>query len=203
MLFLGLSGLRWGEAAGLQVGDLIDSPGPGLRVQRAVLSSRTDGTVYVDTLKTKRARTVPLVAELVPHVERWADGKPQDAWLISAPGGGPLNEGNWKRSVRWPQALEAVGRPRLRVHDLRHTAASLWLAAGADPKVVQRILGHASAAMTMDLYGHLIDRNLWEAAARVAAEPSVGESGASGGTSGARPTAHAAIENPPEPETLF
>jgi hypothetical protein len=52
------------------------------------------------------------------------------------------------------------------VHDLRHTCASLWLGAGADPKVVQRILGHASAAMTMDLYGHLIDQNLWGAAAK-------------------------------------
>jgi hypothetical protein len=53
-----------------------------------------------------------------------------------------------------------------RTHDLRHTAASAWLGAGADPKVVQRVLGHASAAMTMDLYGHLIDRNLWDAADR-------------------------------------
>jgi hypothetical protein len=38
------------------------------------------------------------------------------------------------------------------------------LAAGADPKVVQRVLGHATAAMTMDLYGHLVDGNLWQAA---------------------------------------
>ena len=38
------------------------------------------------------------------------------------------------------------------------------LAAGADPKVVQRVLGHATAAMTMDLYGHMIDANLWQAA---------------------------------------
>ena len=53
------------------------------------------------------------------------------------------------------------------MHDLRHTCASLWLGAGADPKVVQRILGHASAAMTMDLYGHLFDHNLWAAADRV------------------------------------
>ncbi len=45
----------------------------------------------------------------------------------------------------------------------------MWLGAGADPKVVQRILGHASAAMTMDLYGHLIDQNLWDAAERVGA----------------------------------
>ena len=71
-----------------------------------------------------------------------------------------MRETNWKRSVGWYQAKTAIGRPELRVHDLRHTAASSWLAAGADPKVVQRVLGHASAAMTMDLYGHLIDRNL-------------------------------------------
>jgi hypothetical protein len=57
--------------------------------------------------------------------------------------------------------------PDLRVHDLRHTAASVWLGAGADPKVVQWILGHASAAMTMDLYGHLIDHTLWDAARRI------------------------------------
>ncbi|MBV9094327.1 MAG: tyrosine-type recombinase/integrase [Streptosporangiaceae bacterium] len=56
-----------------------------------------------------------------------------------------------------------LSRYRLK-HDLRHTAASVWLAAGADPKVVQRVLGHATAAMTMDLYGHLVDGNLWQAA---------------------------------------
>jgi hypothetical protein len=43
----------------------------------------------------------------------------------------------------------------------------VWLASGADPKVVQRVLGHATAAMTMDLYGHMIDRNLWDAAQRL------------------------------------
>jgi len=40
----------------------------------------------------------------------------------------------------------------------------VWLAAGADPKAVERVLGHATAAMTMDLYGHMIDTNLWQAA---------------------------------------
>jgi integrase len=167
VLFLGLTGLRWGEAAGLQVGDVINVPGPGLRLQRAMLSSRADGTMYVDTLKNNRSRTVPLVPELVPVVNRWAADRGDDAWLFSAPHGGPLNEGNWKRAVQWTAATKSLGRPRLRVHDLRHTAASLWLAAGADPKVVQRVLGHSSAAMTMDLYGHLIDQNLWDAAAKV------------------------------------
>jgi integrase len=64
-------------------------------------------------------------------------------------------------------AKATIGRPELRVHDLRHTAASVWLASGADPKVVQRVLAQATAAMTMDLYGHMIDRNLWDAAQRL------------------------------------
>ena len=67
----------------------------------------------------------------------------------------------------WREAVAAIGRPKLRVHDLQHTAASVWLGSGADPKVAQRVLGHGSAAMTMDLYGHLIDQNLWSAAARL------------------------------------
>jgi integrase len=155
--------LRWGELAGLHVGDIVHVPGRGLRLQRAVLASRGGGELYVDTLKSKRARTVPLVPELVPIIDRWAAGKAAGDWLFSSPEGGPLRESNWKRSVSWAEARKAIGVPALRVHDLRHTAASIWLAHGADPKVVQRVLGHATAAMTMDLYGHLLDANLWVA----------------------------------------
>jgi integrase len=161
---LALAGLRWGELAGLQVGDRISVPGPGLRLRRAVLASGGGGALYVDTLKNNRSRTVPLVGDLVPIADRWSSGKTPGAWLFSAPGGGPLRESNWKRSVGWSTATTAAGLQSFRVHDLRHTAASVWLAAGADPKVVQRVLGHASASMTMDLYGHLVDGNLWQAA---------------------------------------
>ena len=164
---LAFSGLRWGELAGLQVGDRVRVPGEGLRLQRSVMSSRDKGALFEDTLKSKRSRTVPLVDGLVPVVEKWATGKTGGDWLFPAPHGGPLSEPNWKRSVGWAAAVRKVGRPSLRVHDLRHTCASLWLGAGADPKVVQRILGHASAAMTMDLYGHLIDQNLWTSARRL------------------------------------
>jgi integrase len=137
------------------------------------------GALYVDTLKNNRARTVPLVLDLLPIVDRWGAGKAPDAWLFGAPQGGPLRESNWKRSVGWGAATSAAGVPGFRVHDLRHTAASVWLAAGADPKVVQRVLGHATAAMTMDPYGHMIDANLWQAA-RLAGDIS-GTSEPSGG----------------------
>jgi integrase len=139
VLVLGFAGLRWGELAGLHVGDIVHVPGRGLRLQRAVLASRGGGELYVDTLKSKRARTVPLVPELVPIIDRWAAGKAAGDWLFSSPEGGPLRESNWKRSVSWAEARKAIGVPALRVHDLRHTAASIWLAHGADPKVVQRV----------------------------------------------------------------
>jgi integrase len=146
-------------------GDRISVPGAGLRVQRAALVGR--GSLYIDTLKSHRARTVPLTARAAQIVETWAATRPVDAWIFASPQGAALRENNWKRQVRWNAAKVAIGHPTLRVHDLRHTAASLWLGSGADSKVVQRILGHASAAMTMDVYGHLIDRNLWEAAKQV------------------------------------
>jgi integrase len=177
---LGLTGLRWGELAGLQVGDRIAVPGQGLRLQRAVLASSQRGELFVDTLKGKRSRTVPLVADLVPLVDAWAQDKTGTEWLFAAPRGGPLGEANWKRSVGWSAACRAIGRPTFRVHDLRHTCASLWLGAGADPKVVQRILGHASAAMTMDLYGHLFDHNLWAAAERVGGTTGASQSSGAG-----------------------
>ena len=94
---LALAGLRWGELAGLQVGDRVSVPGPGLRLRRAVLASSGGGALYVDTLKNNRARTVPLVLDLVPIVDRWSEGKAPDAWLFAAPEGGPLRESNWKR----------------------------------------------------------------------------------------------------------
>jgi len=86
------------------------------------------------------------------------------AWLFETSAGTALREENWKRAVGWPHVKHAIGRPNLRVHDLRHSAASIWLGAGADAKVVQRVLGHATASMTLDLYGHVIDANLWRGA---------------------------------------
>lgn len=119
MLVLGLAGLRWGEIAGLQVGDRVSVPGQELRLQRAVLASSKRGELFVDTLKGKRLRTVPLVRWLVPIIDdAWSKDKPDDEWPFGAPRGGPLGEANWKRAVSWSAATKAIGRPTLRVHDL-------------------------------------------------------------------------------------
>jgi integrase len=58
------------------------------------------------------------------------------------------------------KACAEVGIEGLVPHGLRHTTASLAISAGANVKVVQRMLGHATAAMTLDLYGHLLDDDL-------------------------------------------
>jgi len=62
---------------------------------------------------------------------------------------------NWRRSTFIPARRRAGLSDRFRVHDLRHTAASLMIQAGYPPKMLQEILGHASITTTLDLYGHL------------------------------------------------
>ena len=106
-----------------------------------MLASGGGGSLDVDTLKINRARTGPPVVDLMPIVDRWSTGKASAAWLFEAPHGRPLREPNWERSVGWSTVTTAAGSQGFRVHDLRHAAASVWLGACADPKVVQRVLG--------------------------------------------------------------
>jgi integrase len=54
------------------------------------------------------------------------------------------------------RALDRAGLPRIRIHDLRHTAASALLADGIHPKVVQEFLGHSSIKVTLDVYSHVM-----------------------------------------------
>lgn len=134
---------------------------------RTLTIAVSDTTLAIELLPIGHPRRNPVVWKPAetgrPSSLSALDGKRAQDWLFAAPEGGPLSESNWKRSVQWSAACASIGRKGLRPHDLRHTCASIWLGAGADPKVVQRVLGHASAAMTMDLYGHLIDQNLWDA----------------------------------------
>jgi len=101
-----------------------------------------------------------LAAELAPHVK---DLAPDDLVVTGVRGGGPLRAAIFRRG-HFDAAAEAIGIPGLHAHELRHTAASLAIAAGADVKVVQQMLGHASGAMTMDTYGHLFENRLDEVA---------------------------------------
>ena len=86
--------------------------------------------------------------------------------MFCSPAGGVLRVGNFRRRC-FDRAARAVGLDGLTPHELRHTAASLAIASGASVKSVQRMLGHASAAMTLDVYSGLFDDDLGAAAERL------------------------------------
>lgn len=151
-LVLALTGVRLGELRGLRVRDVVDVPYPALVVKRSVpQSGRTGAVIERSTTKAGRSRVVPLTDRVRPVIESWVEGREPADLLFPAPGGGFLHAQNWRRSVRWDQ----TGRGR-RPHDLRHTAASLWIAAGVDIKTVSAWLGHSTAKLTLDTYGHLM-----------------------------------------------
>ncbi|MDA0566858.1 tyrosine-type recombinase/integrase [Streptomonospora sp. S1-112] len=93
------------------------------------------------------------------------ENRPKDALVFTTKRGAPLRLRNW-RNREFAAAAKAAGLDGtgLTPHKLRHTAASLAIAAGADVKVVQQMLGHASTTMTLDRYGHLFPDRLEEVA---------------------------------------
>ncbi|WP_338014672.1 tyrosine-type recombinase/integrase [Agromyces mariniharenae] len=87
--------------------------------------------------------------------------------LFSDRSGGHLTTPTVRANSWFDQALDGAGLERMTIHDLRHTAASLAVSAGANVKAVQRMLGHASAAMTLDTYSDLFDDDLDAVAVRL------------------------------------
>ncbi|MGW5086529.1 tyrosine-type recombinase/integrase [Streptomyces coelicoflavus] len=122
-----------------------------------------NGKLYLDTPKNHERRSVPiprfLAEELKPHVERRDD----EELLFTAPQGGPLRARNFRQRFFAPAVTRAgLGHLKVTPHKLRHTAASLAIASGADVNVVQTMLGHKSATLTLDTYGHLFPDRLDE-----------------------------------------
>lgn len=148
---LAYTGLRWGEATALRVRD-VDLTRRRLDVQRAFAD--VSGVLVEGTPKSHQRRTVPLLPLVVDDLVQQLAGREPDDLVFTAPEGGPLRISNVRHRM-WDPAVRDTGLTGLTPHGLRHTAASLYIAAGTPPKVVQRILGHASIAVTLDLYGHL------------------------------------------------
>jgi integrase len=96
------------------------------------------------------------------------EGPNPGEWLFPAQGGGPLPNSNFRHRIFDP-AVTRAGLTPLTPHDLRDTAASLAVSAGASVKAVQRMLGHASAAMTLDVYAGPFDDELDDVADRMGA----------------------------------
>ena len=172
VLFLGLTGCRFSEMAALRVDDVVQTPhGLGVRVHRAATQSkRTSGAVFGPT-KTHQTRTVPVPAALDGYVRERVAATAAGGYLFPSPTGGVWTNTNFRARSRWMDATQVAGVEGTTIHDLRHTAASLLIAAGADVKAVQVILGHSTATMTMDLYGHLFSEATWQAMERLPAIP--------------------------------
>jgi integrase len=163
VLTLAYCGLRWGEAAALRL-RRVDLMRGRLEIVEAV--TEVNGRLVFGTPKSHQARSVPMPAfvrdELTVHVA----GREPDAFVFCAPGGGVLRVSNFRR--RWfDAATRATGLDGFVPHELRHTAASLAIASGASVKGVQSMLGHASATLTLDRYGHLFGDELDAVAERI------------------------------------
>jgi integrase len=153
-LLLGYCGLRFGEAIALRGKDIQNKT---INVHRSVTAVRGKGQIEGDT-KTHETRHVP-----VPSLVWEKLVLPADDALVFAGKGGHLTTGEY----RWAfdRAATKIGVTGLVPHELRHTCASLAISAGANVKAVQTLLGHASAVMTLDLYGHLLSDDLTKVAA--------------------------------------
>jgi integrase len=108
---------------------------------------------------------VALLRDLQPTAQ------PQDLdthdLVFRTPSGQPINSDYLAKHFR--SILDLAGLPRMRLYDLRHSAATIALAVGVSPKVVSEQLGHASTAFTLDTYAHVLPHMQDEAAARVEA----------------------------------
>ena len=143
LLVAAWTGLRWSELRAIRVRDFIEVPMPTLVVQRA----EPEG-VETKSTKSGRSRRVPVADRILPLVRSMASGRQADEPLFVTASGHRLHASAFKRTLHW----SSVGEGR-RIHDLRHTAACLWLAKGVDPVTVQTWMGHASIATT-NLYLH-------------------------------------------------
>jgi integrase len=152
VLLLAYTGLRWGEATALRVCD-IDLTRRRIDVRRA--HADVGGHIILGTPKSHQARTVPVPRFLAAELSERMAGKKPDDLVFTKPGGYLLRLPNWRREVFLAARSRAGISSRFRVHDLRHTAASLMIQAGYPPKMLQEIMGHASITTTLDLYGHL------------------------------------------------
>jgi integrase len=158
---LALTGLRRGELLGLSW-DAVDLDAGRLAITRTLITGK--GAPRFSEPKTKRGRrSVALdagtVEALREHRERqfderlaWGPAYHDHGLVFAREDGTPIWPRTFSRS--FDNHVRDAGLPKIRLHDLRHSHATLALQAGVHPKVVQERLGHATIAITLDTYSH-------------------------------------------------
>ena len=169
------TGLRRGEALGLRWAD-VDFDRRRLAIQRAV--TVVDYEIVVSEPKTARGRRSVSIdpttaAVLAAHRKRqleerlaWGPAWQDSGYVFTTEDGRVLHPQRVTQVFK--RLAGAAGLPPIRLHDLRHTAATLALSAGIHPKVVSERLGHATIGITLDTYSHVGEGLQEEAAAKVA-----------------------------------
>lgn len=173
------AGLRPSEYLALKWTDL-DMKAGTISVTRSLEWLQGGGWQFAETKRSRSRRTVKLQSHVLTAlrkhqgaqnktkaeaVGRWTD----NGLIFTTRAGGPLDERNVAQQD-FVRVLKAAKLPEdFRLYDLRHTAATLALCAGVPPKVVSEMLGHASAAFTLDVYSHVLPHMQDSAAAKVEA----------------------------------
>ena len=174
-----LAGPRPGELLALKWQDLKlpEEPGEaGEATIRRSLSVTHDGLVLRETTKTGKGRPVyllpPAVQALRAHRKRQLEEQLRYAGLwenhnlvFPSKTGTPMSANNLSRR-HFKLLLERAGLPDVRLYDLRHTFATLWLESGEHPKILQEILGHSRISVTLDTYSHVVPHMQREAMGR-------------------------------------
>jgi len=160
------TGMRRGELLGLKWSD-VDLENSRLSIRRTL--TRTDNGKHVglgDTKTRKSRRTIPLTPQAVEalrrhlkrqlaQIEARGDLYEDQGLVFTTEVGTLINPSNLRQRSLAP-LLKKAGLPHIRFHDLRHTCATLLLLKGVHPKFVQELLGHATIAITLDTYSHVL-----------------------------------------------
>lgn len=165
MYCLAMVGLREGEILGLHYED-VDWEKGTIHIRHAVQYLIGQGLQITEPKTQKAKRTIKLPDFVFSALKEHADKQNTNHGLMFTTGNGtPFSPRNFIRHFK--QSLQKAGLPEIRVHDLRHTTATLLLSQGVHPKVVQEILGHSQISLTMDTYSHMLPELQDEAAEKL------------------------------------
>jgi len=166
------TGARLGELLALRWQDVDFAKGK-LSITRTVKRVSGQGLIFGSPKTHRSSRPVALSAETkavlqehrrrqLEHRLRMGPAYKEQGLVFAGPTGGPMDDANLRRA--FCRIVRAAGLEPLRIHDLRHTAATLMLRAGVSPKVVAERLGHATVSLTLDVYSHVLPDMQREAA---------------------------------------
>jgi integrase len=171
-------GIRLGEALAIRWDEDVDFTGRRLKINGTLQKVKGE-IVRLEPKSDRSRRSIQLpavtIASLSQHVEKqrqakeWAgSGWKGNPWnlVFTSSVGTPLDERNVLRIFQ-EKVLTRACLPKMRIHDLRHSAAAILIAQGVDARSISELLGHSSVAFTLQVYGHLLESTKRETADRM------------------------------------